>query len=359
VISSQKKATVAFLGGSITNMKGWREMVEQYLKETYREVQFIFINAGIPSLGSVPHAFRMQEDVLEQGKIDLLFIESAVNDHVNGTPAIQQQRALEGVVRHVRQADPKTDMVLMAFVDEDKIADYTAGRIPGEVKLHETIAEHYGFPFINLAKEINDRIANKEFTWAGDFKNLHPSPFGQQVYFNTIRQMFQNLLPVGKGNRSVTYSLPAPLDAANYSNGQYVPVEVAIGKNHSSVDLNWKPADNVKTRPGFAGIPVLEAVGAGASFDFSFAGTAVGIAIVSGPDAGMISYSVDGATPKHMDLFTQWSRSLHLPYYLMLEDDLENTKHTLTITLDVGRNERSKGNVCRVVHFLVNKTIAK
>jgi sialidase-1 len=358
-IRSQKKATVAFLGGSITNMKGWREMVEQYLRGTYKDVQFTFINAGIPSLGSVPHAFRLQNDVLNKGKIDLLFIESAVNDHVNGTPATQQQRALEGIVRHVRRSDPKTDMVLMAFVDEDKIADYAAGKIPGEVKLHETIAKHYQFPFINLAREVNDRIANKEFTWADDFKNLHPSPFGQQVYFNTIRQMFQDLLNIEKGNRSVTYSLPASLYEANYSNGEYAPVENAVVKNHSAVAPDWKPADNIKTRAGFADMPVLEAVGAGASFGFSFTGTAVGIAIISGPDAGKISYSVDGAAPQHIDLFTQWSKSLHLPYFIILADDLKNAKHTLTITLDAEHNEQSKGNVCRVVHFLVNKTTEK
>lgn len=43
----EKKATVAFVGGSITNITGWRNKTEQYLKEVFPEVEFTFTNAGI------------------------------------------------------------------------------------------------------------------------------------------------------------------------------------------------------------------------------------------------------------------------------------------------------------------------
>jgi hypothetical protein len=81
-IKADKKATVAFVGGSITNMEGWRELVCKYLAAAYPATAFNFINAGIPSLGSLPHAFRLEQDVLSKGKIDLLFVEAAVNDRV-------------------------------------------------------------------------------------------------------------------------------------------------------------------------------------------------------------------------------------------------------------------------------------
>lgn len=81
-------ATVAFLGGSITYNPGWRDSVGQYLQTKFPQTKFHFIKAGIPSLGSLPDAFRFQQDVLDSGKIDLLFIEAAVNDRVNKTDSV-------------------------------------------------------------------------------------------------------------------------------------------------------------------------------------------------------------------------------------------------------------------------------
>ena len=58
-IKKRKKITVAFLGGSITNMTGWRNKVMAYFKDSFPGIEFTFINAGIQSLGSVPDAFRL------------------------------------------------------------------------------------------------------------------------------------------------------------------------------------------------------------------------------------------------------------------------------------------------------------
>ncbi|ULT41939.1 SGNH/GDSL hydrolase family protein [Niabella defluvii] len=157
-------------------MKGWRNMVGRFLTEYYPGARFRFINAGIPSLGSLPHAFRLQNDVLSKGRIDLLFIESAVNDLVNRTPAITQQRALEGIIHHSLTANPYMNIVLMGFADEFKIADYSAHKTPAEIRLHQELALHYQVPFINLAAEVYERIGNKELSWQDDFKDLHPSP---------------------------------------------------------------------------------------------------------------------------------------------------------------------------------------
>lgn len=67
------------------------------------------IAAGIPSLGSVPHAFRLETDVLSRGPLDLLFVEAAVNDHnYDGqtNAAALALRGMEGVVRQVRRVSP-------------------------------------------------------------------------------------------------------------------------------------------------------------------------------------------------------------------------------------------------------------
>ncbi len=353
-VKHDKKATVAFLGGSITNMKGWRDQVMLYLTTHYPATVFTFLNAGIPSLGSVPHAFRLQADVLSKGKPDLLFIESAVNDHVNGTSETQQRNALEGIVRQAYAANPEINMVLMAFADETKTADYKTGKIPVEIRVHDAIAKYYRIPFINLAEEICKRMDADEFSWEKDFKNLHPSPFGQALYANAIKTLLR--LQAAEFNMTDPYSflLPAPLQKTNYDAGKYKPVTTAGNLNSFAVKENWKPSDDAGTRPGFVNLPVLEGTTAGASFDFSFAGTAVGIAVVSGPDAGTINYTIDDGKEQSLVLYTQWSKQLHLPWYLVLGDGLKNGKHILKLKIANEKPSDSKGTACRIVNFLVN-----
>jgi sialidase-1 len=179
VVSTRKKATVAFLGGSITYNPGWRQKVCRYLQERFPDAEFHFIAAGIPSLGSLPHAFRLKPDVLDSGKTDLLFVEAAVNDKANGTDSITQVRALEGIIRHAKKSNPEMDIVMMAFADPEKMGDYNRGLVPTEISNHQLVSHYYNLPFINLAKEVRDKMNNKEFSWTDDFKDLHPAVFGQ------------------------------------------------------------------------------------------------------------------------------------------------------------------------------------
>ncbi|CAL1519579.1 GDSL-type esterase/lipase family protein [Chitinophaga sp. MM2321] len=352
-IKVDKKATVTFLGGSITNMNGWRGLVCKYLAATYPATAFTFNNAGIPSLGSLPHAFRFEKDVLEKGRTDLLFVEAAVNDRVNGTNEITQRRAMEGIVRHALAVNPQMNIVLMAFVDEDKMADYHAGKVPVEVQVHQEIAKKYHLPFINLAKEVTNRIDAGEFNWKDDFKDLHPSAFGQELYFKTIRQLLDVAFNKAAPKRLVAAKLPRPADAFNYKMGGYLDIHQAVNKKGFAVDESWQPSDKVGTREGFVHVPMLVSDGENASFELSFTGRTIGIGIVSGPDAGSINYTIDGGPQQKLDLHTQWSKSLYLPWYLILGDGLSTGNHVLHIQTGEPHGE-AKNNVCRIVYFLVN-----
>jgi len=357
-ITLQKQITIAFLGGSITNMQGWRNKVDSFLRQAYPATQFRFINAGIPSLGSLPHAFRLQRDVLDSGKIDLLFLEAAVNDHVNGTDSLTQVLTLEGIVRHARKANPAMDIVLMAFADPDKTKDYDNNRIPVEIANHALIAKQYNLPFINLAKEVHDRMRNGEFSWEKDFKDLHPSPFGQQLYFASIRELLQRCFVQASQVRTLKaqpYKLPKALNKQALENGSYYSIDHARYDGGWELKPDWTPSDGLNTRPGFVHKPMLVASTRGAMLTLPFEGTAIGIAIVSGKDAGMIHYAIDEGPFKQLDLFTQWSKSLHLPWYLLLGSDLKRGKHTLQLRIAAESNSQSSGHACRIVYFLVNQ----
>lgn len=354
LLKNNHNITVAFLGGSITHNPGWRDKICEYLIQKYPQVSFRFISAGIPSLGSLPHAFRLQTDVLTKGKIDLLFLEAAVNDYANGTDSLTQIRSMEGIVRHALQVNPSMNIVLMAFADEHKNLAFANSAEPLEVKVHREVAAYYELPFLNIAKEVYERIANKEFTWENDFKNLHPSPFGQNIYYQSIKNLFQVAEKEYAGDHSADYVLPKPLDQESYSNGAYASIYLATKLQGFSIAEKWNPADKIATRAGFVNVPVLGATDAGSSFSLSFIGTAVGIAIVSGPDAGVIEYRIDNSEFRTLQLFTKSSKFLHLPSYFILSDGLTAGAHELEVKISAMKGSGG-GNACRIVHFLVNK----
>lgn len=354
VFANEKKGRVAFLGGSITYNNGWRDSVSSYIRKRFPLTSFEFINAGIPSFGSLPDAFRAYNDVFSKGKIDLLFVEAAVNDRTNAYPETEQIRAMEGIVRQAKKTNPLIDIVFMYFVDPDKINDYNKGIVPAEIINHEKVAAHYNIPAVNLAKEVTERINNREFTWEGDFIDLHPSPFGQQIYYRSISELLQTCPDKGTEPELSSSVLPARLDAYCYENGRLLEITKKNETEGWEYIADWKPSDGAGTRDGYVNIPMLIGSVPGKVLKFSFKGSGAGIAFTAGPDAGIIEYSIDGGEWKSKDLFTQWSRGLHLPWFLVLGDELKKGSHTLRIRMSSTRNAESTGTVCRIKYFFVN-----
>ena len=101
-------------------------------------------------------------------------------------------------------------------------------------------------------------------------------------------------------------------------------------------------------------MPILEATQPGAQLKLKFTGTAIGLFVNSGPDAGIVEYSIDGQPFKTTDLFTPWSQLLHLPWLVLLDDQLSTGKHTLILRIASIKNGKSNGTACRIHHFAVN-----
>jgi sialidase-1 len=351
--ANEKRGRVAFMGGSITEHGAWRNKICQYLKERFPETVFEFINAGISSTGSTPGAFRLEEDVLSKGMIDLFFEEAAVNDPTNGFTSVANQRAMEGIIRHALSSNPKMDIVLMHFVDPDKVKSYNEGKTPDVINDHEKVAAHYNVNTINLAKEVTDRIKAGEFDWENDFKDLHPSLFGHEVYIRSIKSLLQS--EYSKASTTLIRPMPSVLDIFSYSSGIYEDVNKARNIKSWLLDENWKPNDGISTRPQYVDLPALIATEPNAELRLEFTGTAIGVCVASGPDAGKLEYSIDGGPFKTKDLYTQWSSFLHLPWYVMLNDELKRGRHRIVIRISPEKHPDSKGYAARILHFLVNK----
>jgi lysophospholipase L1-like esterase len=361
--TQEKTGRVVFLGGSITAGGGWRQLVSEGLSKRFPETKFEFINAGIGSMGSVPHAFRLERDVLAHGPVDLLFLEAAVNDSSNmpGRPDLML-RGMEGVVRHMRLVSPRTDIVQLHFVMEPHMADYRANRVPDSIAQHERVAIAYGNPSLNLAKEVTERIDAGEFTWAADFKNLHPSPFGHRLYAHGVARMLGAAFAGPVAEAVKPHPLPPALDPRSYARGRLGDLaQIRPGKGFELI-RSWAPADDAKntkgkkigTRAGFVHVPALVGTEPGAEFAFDFHGTACGLFIATGPDAGQIEFSVDGRPWQTVETYTSWSGTLHLPWALVLDDQLAEGDHAVRVRILASRSPKSEGTTLRVFHLLLN-----
>ena len=351
----EKKGRVAFLGGSITFNPGWRDSVCSYLQQKFPETEFDFIAAGISSMGSTPGAFRFERDVLKNGKVDLLFEEAAVNDDVNRRRPEEITRAMEGIVRHAKSANPLCDVVFLYFVDPGKMEDYGSSKIPEVIQLHDLVAKHYNVSTINLAKEVTNRIDAGEFDWENDFKNLHPSPFGQGVYSHSIITFLETAWRSDFANSIISeVDIPESLDNANYENG--ILVEPNPRKKIKGWEMveNWAPQYKIGTRANYTDVPMLVGEYPGKVIKFHFKGNAVGIAVAAGSDAGIIEYSIDNSDWQKQDLFSKWSKQLYLPWYYTLATGLKNKKHTLQIRMVEEKNPESIGNKCVLRYFYFN-----
>ena len=357
MFEKERVGTVAFLGGSITEMKGWRDMICEDLKQRFPYTKFTFIDAGIPSTGSTPGAFRLADDVLSKAKVDLLFVEAAVNDDTNGFNAIEQVRGMEGIVRHALLSNPSMDIMMLHFIYDPFIPKLDGGQMPDVILNHERVANHYLIPSVNLATEIAARMREGEFNWE-QFGGTHPKPLGHAYYAATINKVLDEIYAscVAAGPAVKPHVLPAvPLDGYSYTNGKLVDIRQAhINKGWQLVP-SWTPRLIAEARPGFVDVPMLETDRPGAKLTLDFEGTAVGIFCVSGPAAGILEYSVDGAPFKKLDTFTAWSGGLYIPWVYMFDTELPKGKHRLMLRMSKDHHPQSKGTACQIRQFVVNE----
>lgn len=102
--------------------------------------------AGISSTGSTTGAFRLQNDVLAGGRVDLLIVEFAGNDDQDAAHVRRECiRGMEGIVRHLRKAQPQADILMAHYVNPEMLETLIKDETPLTISAHEAVAEHYGF----------------------------------------------------------------------------------------------------------------------------------------------------------------------------------------------------------------------
>jgi len=353
----EQKGHVAFIGGSITEMNGYRPMVCDDLQKRYPDTKFTFTAAGISSTCSTTGAFRLKRDVLSKGPVDLFFIEFAVNDDQDAGHARRECiRGMEGIIRQCRSHNPNMDIVVTFFVNPGMLEMLQAGKTPVSIGSHTAVLEHYAVSTIHLAREAADQITAGTLTWK-EYGGTHPKPPGNRIGADMIKTLLGDAWskPLAKTAKLTTHSIPRnSLDKGSYSNGHFQALETA------STDSGWKVHQpDWKNIPGgkrarFSNIPLLFATAPGSETTIKFNGQAIGAFVVAGPDAGIVEASIDGGAFKKVDLFHRFSKGLHYPRTVMFATDLPPGDHVLKLRISKDKNKDSKGHSARIIQFAVN-----
>ncbi|MEE2947907.1 MAG: SGNH/GDSL hydrolase family protein [Verrucomicrobiota bacterium] len=358
-IQFEQKLTgrVAFIGGSITQMKGYRPMVSDWLQARFPETKFEFINAGISSTDSQTGAFRLGDHVLAKGRIDLLFVEFAVNDDQDA----QHSRrgcilGIEGIIRQMRLRQPLCDLVVTHFVNPSMLQQIQSGQVPTSIDAHEVVLRHYNVSSVYLAREVAERIADGKLTWA-QYGGTHPKPTGNTVAAELIGELLGRdwAKPLPTGAAKGAPLIPAkPLDAGSFFNGKFLsPGLVKRGNSWSWHVPEWRNIPG-SFRQTFATLKLLCGSSDSGGVSFEFEGRAVGAYVLAGPDAGVLEVSLDGGPFEPSNLYHRFSRGLHYPRTVMFATDLAPGLHAVRLRLAKPPGDGAKRTAARILQFVVN-----
>ena len=147
---------VAYFGGSITEMDGWRRLSREWLQSQYPSCTFSEIQAAIGGTGSRMGVYRFAQDVLDKAP-DLIFVEFATNDASLAPEAIW--RNFDGFIRQAWKRNPLIDIVFVYTITKPMVPDYSKGLCPVAASAMEQLAEYYGIPSICFGPRVAADVA--------------------------------------------------------------------------------------------------------------------------------------------------------------------------------------------------------
>jgi len=350
---TEKTGHVAFLGGSITqNAKGHSAMIPAWLESKFPDTEFTFTNAGISSTCSTTGAFRLQEHVLDKGPLDLLIVEFAVNDDQDAMHDRREAlRGMEGIVRHVRSSSPKTDILMVQYVNPPILEKLEKGETPISISAHEAVADHYNISTVN----VGGALAAGAMDWE-TYGGTHP---GKDGYRLASDMMIHALNEGWKGDlpeAAVAHAFPEPLDDHSYAKGKLInPTEAAWMGGWESGLTSEALLPEGSIRNDYKSWELTVAAEPGAQLHFPFFGQAVGAFVLAGPDAGILECSIDGESFKAVDLYHSFSEKLNYPRTVMFYTDLDAGYHQLTLRVAPRKEGEPGGTRTPILKFVINE----
>ncbi|MDE6905657.1 MAG: SGNH/GDSL hydrolase family protein [Lachnospiraceae bacterium] len=208
-----EKLTIAFLGGSITQGSlatkielCYASRVSGWWRETYKEAEFTFINAGIGGTTSHFGTARVKEDVLSCHP-DLVFVEYSVND--DPTPFFME--TYEGLIRKILLSDTIPAVVLIHNVRYD-----TGGNAQ---TIHGAVGRYYNLPAVSMQSTIFPSVVSGNLPVRDITEDdLHPNDLGHELVAEVITSFLQ-CVDKNREEKEEDYRVPEkPMTENRYEN---------------------------------------------------------------------------------------------------------------------------------------------
>ena len=154
-LTKDKKLTIGFLGGSITQGDGasnveetsYSALITKWFTKNYPQANIKSIIAGAPGTGSDLGAFY---SIKALKKADLIFIEFAVNDYGviksfsnDDEKKNYVMRFTEGIIRGLLIENPAVEIAFIDVASKPTFENYELGTLPLVVQSHQELADHY------------------------------------------------------------------------------------------------------------------------------------------------------------------------------------------------------------------------
>jgi len=345
-LAAGKEVRIAYFGGSITAMNGWRNKSLKWFQDRYPQAMVEEIHGAIGGTGSDLGVFRYRQDVLAH-RPDLVFVEFAVND--GGAPPETIYRAMEGIVRQTWHGDPAIDLCYVYTIHKGQLSSYERGLCPRSASVHEYVAGHYGIPSINMALRVSELAAAGKLVFPADPDNptpetegklifarddCHPLDAGHELYRQVIAEAMAEILPASKPG---PHELKAPLRADNWERARLVPLSAEM--LHGS----WQrldPQHGLGKTFGRRLPEIWHGSRPGDAIEFRFRGTRVGLYDLVGPDGGQIRWTIDSKPGGPRPRFDHYC-TYHRLASVQLAEGLEDRTHTARIEIDDRQPDRS------------------
>tara|TARA_R110002073_G_scaffold27840_9_gene89119 strand:+ start:692 stop:2008 length:1317 start_codon:yes stop_codon:yes gene_type:complete len=340
-----KPVRIGYLGGSITAASGWRVKTREWFAKEFPQSDVSEIHAAIGGTGSDLGVFRVERDALRH-KPDLLFVEFAVND--GGAAPEQIWKAMEGIVRQTWAANPRTDICFVYTYRTGYENDLRKGFCPRAASAMEMLADHYGIPSINFAKQIVELEAAGKLVFQSDEPTgngviqfskdgVHPLDAGHEIYAEIVADAIHQ---ISKTSEPIDHEakLEKPFVEDHLQAAKMVPIAPKM------LSPEWKQLaddDTLSKRFGNRMGTLWEATEPGSKLTFRFRGSSAKLYDLLGPDGGQLIITVDGKQmPKVVPRFDSYC-TYHRIATVQVAGGLDpNQVHTVTVEVDSEQPDR-------------------
>jgi len=354
-LTREKKLTIAYFGGSITENgqeKGWCRLTTKWFEKKFPDANITEVNAAIGGTGTDLGVYRCDRDVIAHHP-NLTFIEFAVND--SGYKPEDLSRTAEAIVRKLLASDPTMEIVFI-FTITKRLADNLAAGIPYYSRdIHTRIAAHYGRPTIDIGTPFAEAAAKIENGWLKYTDDtVHPNAEGYAVKFAALTPGLEPLLTGDAPDALTEYPIPAPLYDDLPTAARLVdafPLADRRAQPDTSAEVDWS---KLFLHLCFRWPTCIGASKPGSELTFEFEGSNLGVYWMMSSDSGDIDYKIDDGDWQHKSSFDEYCLRFARANFHMLAQNLPEGPHTITIRISETKDDRSVGRWVRIGAFGVS-----